>query len=306
MYPIISLIIPVYLVEDYLSKCLISLINQGLSPKEYEIIIINDGSPDNSQVILENFKNKHLDYQIEIIQQNNSGLSVSRNVGLLKAKGNYIWFIDSDDWIEDGFLKRLEPLLVKNIYEILVLTTYSHKNSDIELIQRNLSDSEYRGKEIYKKSWIFPYSGAQFYIYKRTFLLNNNFFFKENVIHEDLLFTPQVLIRSNKVLNINYPAYHYLIRKNSLTQQIVTKKHIYSLFSILDDYSNLASNHSIYNDLIGKILLAIYRYARITKLTNRDLFNYLKEEINNRRILRNIFKTKNIKYLLGYFLLKFM
>lgn len=97
----ISIIVPVYNTEKFLEKCLNSLINQTL--KDIEIICINDGSTDKSLQILEKFANK--DKRIQIINQTNSGLSVARNIGIKKAKGEYIGFVDSDDWVDLNFFE---------------------------------------------------------------------------------------------------------------------------------------------------------------------------------------------------------
>ena len=95
----ISIIVPVYNTEKFLEKCLNSLINQTL--KDIEIICINDGSTDNSLQILEKFANK--DKRIQIINQTNSGPSIARNIGIKKAVGEYIGFVDSDDWVDSNF-----------------------------------------------------------------------------------------------------------------------------------------------------------------------------------------------------------
>lgn len=112
----LSLVIPMYNVELYIEKCLNSCINQDLSSNEYEIIIVNDGSKDTSLSRAEAIARKH--NNIKIISQENGGLSSARNTGLKNAKGEYIWFIDSDDWIE--------PNVLKNLYQIA-----SHNNLDI-------------------------------------------------------------------------------------------------------------------------------------------------------------------------------
>ena len=101
----LSLIIPMYNVELYIEKCLNSCINQDLSADEYEIIIVNDGSKDNSLSIAESIAQKH--NNVRIITQTNGGLSSARNTGLINSRGEYIWFIDSDDWIEPNVLKEL-------------------------------------------------------------------------------------------------------------------------------------------------------------------------------------------------------
>lgn len=113
----LSLVIPMYNVELYIERCLNSCINQNLSPNEYEIIVINDGSKDNSLSIVEKIVQKYTN--IHVISQINGGLSSARNTGLKNARGKYIWFIDSDDWIEPNVLKTLYDAASQNDVDIL-------------------------------------------------------------------------------------------------------------------------------------------------------------------------------------------
>ena len=112
----ISIIVPVYNVEKYLERCLDSLINQTL--KDIEIICINDGSTDNSSEILKEYAKK--DSRIIIINQNNQGISVARNNGMNKAKGKYIGFVDSDDWVDLDFFEKLYKAAEKHNAQIAV------------------------------------------------------------------------------------------------------------------------------------------------------------------------------------------
>ena len=105
----LSIIIPVYNVEKYIEKCLLSCIKQDISYEDYEIVVVNDGSPDNSITIVERIAKDYSN--IRIINQENQGLSGARNTGMKHAKGNYIWFVDSDDYIEENCLGRIVSYL---------------------------------------------------------------------------------------------------------------------------------------------------------------------------------------------------
>ena len=110
----LSIIIPIYGVEKYIEKCLISCINQDIIlGYDYEIICINDGTKDRSAEIAKQIASYHKG--VVVIDQENGGLSAARNAGLMKAKGEYIWFVDSDDWINNGCLKRITKKLQNNI-----------------------------------------------------------------------------------------------------------------------------------------------------------------------------------------------
>ena len=118
----ISFIVPVYNTEKYLYACLDSLLDQDLSPDEYEIICINDGSTDNSLAVLKKYEAENKN--IFVINQRNSGVCQARNAGLLKTKGEYIWFIDSDDIIEKHSLKRLKAVIDSEIYDRIIIDNY--------------------------------------------------------------------------------------------------------------------------------------------------------------------------------------
>jgi glycosyltransferase involved in cell wall biosynthesis len=113
----LSIVIPIYNVEKYLAKCIESVLNQDIPTDEYEIILINDGSTDSSLQIAEKFVQMHP--YIRLISQENQGLSAARNRGLDESKGEYVWFIDSDDWIQTDILKQLLLLCVFNELDML-------------------------------------------------------------------------------------------------------------------------------------------------------------------------------------------
>ena len=109
----LTIVIPVYNVEKYIEKCLLSCVHQDIPSDSYEIIVVNDGTKDNSLRIAESIATTHSN--ISIVSQQNKGLSAARNTGLKLAKGNYIWFIDSDDWIEDNCLSSICQRLAQDI-----------------------------------------------------------------------------------------------------------------------------------------------------------------------------------------------
>ena len=106
----LSIVIPVYNVEKYVNRCLLSVLNQKVSSNEYEIVIVNDGSTDSSLSIVEEMIESY--NNVILVSQENAGLSAARNRGLLLAKGDYIWFVDSDDWIDDDSLISIFMLMM--------------------------------------------------------------------------------------------------------------------------------------------------------------------------------------------------
>lgn len=218
--PKVTIIVPVYNTEKYLKKCIDSLINQTL--KDIEIICINDGSPDNSLKILDEYKK--LDDRIVIINKYNEGISVARNIGIKISKGEYIGFCDSDDYVDFDYFENLYNSAKENNCDIAVggikrvkdgkikdfYTCYQSKFGKIfkdKLILTNTPDYNYVWNKIYKKEY----------------LLNNNLEFEPNILFEDMRFTPQAIYFANKLITVPNTYYYYVMRKNSIVH---TKKNI--------------------------------------------------------------------------------
>lgn len=218
----ISIIIPVYKVEKYVEKCLRSCAEQDISSDEYEIIVVNDGSPDRSLEIVERVSK---DYQnIIVVSQANQGLSLARNKGLSLAKGDYVWFVDSDDWIEKNILKKLTVLCIENNLDILHFCAANVIEGNA--VRRfNYVGREKRilkGKDTLLDGIHSPC--APFSIYRRKFLLENNLSFYPGIFHEDSEFTPRVWYMAEKVMLLNDICYYVFQNQNSITRAVNPKK----------------------------------------------------------------------------------
>lgn len=217
----ISIIVPVYNTEKFLEKCLNSLINQTL--KDIEIICINDGSTDKSLQILEKFANK--DKRIQIINQTNSGLSVARNIGIKKAKGEYIGFVDSDDWVDLNFFEQLYINVKKYNADIGVAGIkrvrsykwkYHIKLEKEEVIQD--TNKKFKKCDVPEKCYVWNK------IYKLSELQKLNINFEPNVYFEDRLFTAQVLINLKTLVTVPDIYYNYWTNPNSIVKTKSKKK----------------------------------------------------------------------------------
>lgn len=216
----ISVIVPVYNVETYLNQCIESIINQTL--KDIEIIFVNDGSTDRSREILSNYRN---DSRIIIIDKENEGIGAARNTGLDYAKGEYIYFLDSDDYIELNMLEKLYNLAVSEEADIVQCG-----------IRRFYDDSEkeeflfYNQQEILKiiptNTVLKKYLKYEIpgYVYnrivKREIIKDNKIRFPLITCYEDMLPTLQMFYASNKVIVLKEALYHYRQRSNSLSRTI--------------------------------------------------------------------------------------
>ena len=228
---ILSLIIPVYNVEKYVRFTLESIYSQSISENLFEVIIVNDGTSDNSMVVVDNFSYHS---NIRIINQNNKGLSCARNAGLEIANGDYVWFIDSDDSLLQGSIKQvINTINVYNGIDVIasVLMMYYESTENEKL--------EYKAMLHVKTGKEYIYSGnrigaSQRYILKRKFLLQNNIKFMDGVFHEDGEFGLKMLYQAKSLYIIPTPLYRYLIRiSGSITSSRKIKMN-YDLVRIYD------------------------------------------------------------------------
>lgn len=288
----ISLIIPVYNVEKYLEKCLNSCVNQDISDEEYEIIIINDGTRDGSLIIALDFEQKYKN--IKVYSQENQGLSAARNKGLSLAKGEYVWFIDSDDWIEENCLNSIIEELEEN--DLLVMgyiKAYDDesKNQVVKYQNENISN----GRQLLLDRF-FPQ--AQMYIFRKVFLLKYNLMFYKGIYHEDSEFTPRMLFYAGKIKTLKKPVYYFYKRPNSITTSVNPKKAF--------DCIVVANNLSDFSKNVDKDVKTQFDNL-ISMNINNSLFNTFEmseEKINE----LNLFIYKNrflFKHLLASSILKY-
>lgn len=275
-----------YNVEQYIRKCILSCVNQNIPASEYEIIIINDGSPDNSLSIATELC-KTLS-NVTIFSQENKGLSAARNIGMQMAKGDYIMFVDSDDWIDENCLKDVLADACGN--DILCLGyIMEFENGGLPHTQMPPSVKTNTGAALLKtREFCIP---AQFYIYKLQFLLDNNLSFYEGIYHEDMEFTPRMLTLANTIAIYTTPVYHYLIRAKSITTSVNSKRSfdLIKVATSLDKFSSTFKDNGLRKVFSYYISMALntamhlskyYSTEEIQKLTdilykNRSLFKHL-------------------------------
>lgn len=226
----LSIIIPVYNVEEFVEKCVLSCRAQDIPENEYEIIIVNDGTQDNSMDVvrhaIEGANN------ITVLSQENSGLSVARNTGLAHARGNYVWFVDSDDYIEDNCLSKICGYLDGNLDVLQIQYRYVYENGGPSKdAERTIISGIKTGKDVLKIGGVdIP---AQFSIYRREFLLEYQLEFYPRIYHEDVEFKPRAVFYALRITSYNEVVYNYLQRSNSITSKRGLK-HANDLITISD------------------------------------------------------------------------
>ena len=205
--PKFSIIVPVYNTEKYLKRCLDSIKSQSF--KDYEVIIVNDGSTDNSSDIISK-------YSYKVINQENQGLSMARNNGVKDANGEYLIFLDSDDYIEKDLLKEINKSLSNNpdLVRYQIKEVFDNKD-DINYEETPFDNKD--GVEAFKFITNYHFvENAWAYAIKRDFYLKEKFSFKRGTYHEDFGLIPLVIIKSKIVNSINYVGYCYYQRDGSI------------------------------------------------------------------------------------------
>ena len=219
----ISVIIPVYNVEEYIEQCVESVVNQTL--KEIEIIIVNDGTLDNSMKKIERFLSNK---RITIINKENGGLSSARNCGLKIAKGEYIVFVDSDDFIDEMMLEKLYENSENK--DIVISNVIEYNNVTGEKKQREIKNEI---KKYNKGSYFWKYSGFEVCnkIYKRSFLMENNIKFIEGIVLEDVPFNFYSLFLTNKVKYVDKAYYYYRIKRENIILNTLNNEKILNAYN---------------------------------------------------------------------------
>ena len=238
MNDLISVIVPVYKVEDYLDRCIESIVNQTYT--NLEIILVDDGSPDNCPTLCDEWANK--DDRIKVIHKENGGLSDARNAGLAIATGEHIAFVDSDDWIDINYISYLFDALVKNNADIAVCNYCETYDDNIKTTSNNYRIQTFDNYETMKNQSESNYFKAVVWnkLYKKSLLVPNSF--KVGKYHEDEFFTYKILAKSAKVVHIDSELYFYYQRNGSIINSY-SIKHLDALEAYVERIIFLEKNY---------------------------------------------------------------
>lgn len=293
---ILSIIIPVYNVELYVGKCVESILQQKNLSEKVEILFVIDGSKDNSEsIIREKVRCNNL-ANIKVITKENGGLSSARNLGVELSAGDYIWFVDSDDWIEEDSIEYLLSVIEKNKPEIIAQAQYFQetqlKTHLVKRFQYNgfIDGHIYCGKD--------HSTAAQFYVVQRKYWMNNSFFFRLGMYHEDGELTPRLLYKSSRIFVITKPLYHILVRDGSITHSVNPKRcydYMIVLDSLLNFYNDEVSvkNKKAFATLMSDHILGLLNLSlQVDWKTRKDVMSYLKRNHSFVGILTKSTKLK--------------
>lgn len=288
----VSIIVPVYNVDKYLDKCLKSLVNQTLS--DIEIIIVNDGSTDNSQVIIDKYKSE-FPHKIRTFFQENSGQGAARNLGFANANGEYIGYVDSDDYVELDMYEKMYNKAKEKNSDIVICGSYN-------IIEYNCKKEKDIDKIYFHNSKINAFFGKKAVwnkIYKKDIFEKNELSFRNKVWYEDLDFTLKAIINADKIDYINEPFYNYLVRNGSTMNNSNVDRNL-EIFLAFDEiirnkkfnkYKEIIEFLAIENIYISTVVRIINAHVdkKKKKETISEIISYMDSNFRNYRKNRYLY-----------------
>lgn len=284
---LLSIVVPIYNVENYLKRCINTLLyfDSGV----VDIILVNDGSTDSSFQICKYYGGYS---NIRIINKENGGLSDARNAGLAIVNSEYVWFIDSDDYIEDKCSEIIERLtkfkpdiMIMNFSRVINSREipYNHRIKENTIF----SGQEYIKEAIVSKEYVIPVWSN---IYRKTLFDNRKFV--KGIYHEDEQIAPYLFLDSEKILVTHINSYRYVLRKNSIVNSKKYEKNLKDMFGVFIENSNyynsvLTDNvliELLHDDMAEKIIYALSRYDVPSSEVNRYIsYKFIKEWSNSKK-----------------------
>ena len=278
-YGLISVIIPVYNVEKYLKQCVDSVLKQTY--RNIEIILVDDGSTDSSGHICDEYLN--VDERIKVIHKKNAGLSEARNHGLDSANGDYVYFLDSDDWIQGETLETLIQMAHESNADIVFFDSQSFEDSEkgYQIPQRYIRKHDYstdKGLTVFEQVQANKefHSAVPLLFIRKSFLDKSNIRFYPEILYEDMLFTFEALTKAERVAQCKEAFYQRRYRNHSITQSKVKEKNYLSASTVYRELVAFLDQEGILaNSSVQKyIARCAYRFIDIySQLSNADKEN---------------------------------
>ena len=308
MKPLLTVVIPVYNVEKYLNRCLKSILIQEW--KNYDIILVDDGSTDCSPQICDNYV-KAYDF-ISVIHKENGGLSEARNTGISLAKGEYVYFPDSDDWIEPDTFIALAEALESQKFDIISFNREFVKGEEDVIISDPVETQVFEGKDAFvqmlKHSYITGFANDK--IYKKSLFIDNNISFPKGKYYEDLGTNYKLFLSAKNVFATNQKYYHYLIDNPDSITQSWSEQKFSDMFGFYKDifYSDFVRSQLNQEELhisklyyvsgLTHILASLYK-AKLDKNYDEITSEVKQELLKNKVVLYQMRKQPNkLKYIL--------
>ncbi len=277
----ISIIVPIYNAEKYLSKCINSLINQ--TKKEIEIILINDGSTDRSEEIINNYRDERIKY----FKNENQGIGKTRNFGIEKATGKYLMFVDSDDYLKEDACEILFKKAEKEKLDLVICNYYKvdEETDKKEIIEiKEFKNTKLKdNKELLLNVNLAPWNK----LYKRDLIKKNKIKFVENLKYEDAPFVVETMDKAKRIGQVTEALNYYVIHKNSETT--IRDNKVFDIIEIVDKIRKYFSKRKDYTEIINKLSVRILTNYTIQQRMQQDkkiakefinqTFQYMQENI---------------------------
>lgn len=255
-----SLIVPVYNIENYIEKCIDSILKQTYN--NFELIIVNDGSTDSSLNKISRFT----DDRIKILNKENGGLSSARNYGLKYVTGDYIWFVDGDDYISENALQDFYAILNKDKFDIIMFKSYIEKNGNITIPKERYFNNTGT------KCILSPVS-AWSKIFNTAFFIENNFNFIDGRIYEDLEVIPFIISKTDSIFFLDKPEYYYVQREGSIMNSNKSfKGNRDDKFVVLDNLINKFKQNNTFEQYKNELEYLIIRHLVLVFSTEILIF----------------------------------
>lgn len=304
--PKVSIIVPVYNTAKYIERCLDSILNQT-QKDEIEIIIINDGSSDNSDEVINKYIHEHEQIvKINYYSKENTGIAETRNFGIEKAQGKYILFVDSDDYIDIHLIEKLNVYLKQDIDLIKFKLQRVNQNDEIIKKVDGPVFEKISGQEAFNKMYSEDVllDSPCLYLIKRELFNNNKF---KRTYHEDFGLIPLLILKAKTIVSTPYYLYSYVQAENSITRNEDYKKTLKKMEDSLAHYDNMieeTKKMQLQSQTLENIKI-YYTNAIILKLKElkKEDENYYIKEIKKRKMYKNI-KARDLKQLIKKFILK--
>lgn len=284
-----SIIVPVYNVENYLGRCVESILGQSFS--DYELLLINDGSTDQSGLICDQIAESNKN--IKVTHKENGGLSEARNAGLGIARGEYIIFVDSDDYIELGTLEKFNIELEKSGSPEVMITKSKtiYGNSDTRYMDKSMPvETIKKGNKGEIINWMFSYSNSLWpsvkYIVKRSFIESKNLRFAVGYLHEDLDWTSKLFLYAKTFTVLDFYWYNHLMgRHESITTNKNPKRTLDVIKLVYDNINNvhyneldLKTRNVMFQRMVLSLFFSLSDYKFYNQSEKRDVVEILKDK----------------------------
>ncbi len=294
----LSIVVPVYKVEHWIERCLRSITADPGFADACELIVVDDGSPDCSIKIAERVCAGSPN--VRFIRQANQGLGAARNAGAAAVKGEYLWFVDSDDWLTEGSLSRvLQALRLQLSLEVLNIDYVMSDGKHSTVVNHALPGRIYSGEDYLARSCV--QNPVQYYVWSTAFYRTHRLRFEQGIYHEDALFTPLALYRAQRVSRLVHDCYVYNLREGSIMNSGKFLKHALDMVRVVQGLEHFRLTNA--GSSRGARVLASY-----SALSVGSIYHYWKRldaqermriaaQLQTGALVRPVLRSWRLKYL---------